>query len=70
MRSQNAMLSPKEQSTLGLIAHGITESRHLRGRDIKRLLHLQLAVVGDDGEVHLTNAGSQRFKELHRQADA
>jgi hypothetical protein len=56
-----AQLSPKEESTLRLIAHGITKQKYLRAKDLSRLRHFGFAETIDE-EARLTTLGRQRFE--------
>ena len=59
-RTLLAQLSPKEETTLRLIAHGITKPKYLRAADVSRLRNFGFAETVD-GEARLTPLGVQRF---------
>jgi len=59
-RTLLAPLSPKEEITLRLIAHGITKPKYLRADDVSRLRTFGFAETVD-GEARLTPLGVQRF---------
>ena len=59
-RTLLARLSPKEENTLRLIAHGITKPKYLRAEDVLRLRYVGFAETVD-GEMKLTPLGEQRF---------
>jgi hypothetical protein len=59
-RTLLAQLSPKEENTLRLIAHGIAKPKYLRAEDVSRLRHFGF-VETVDGKAKLTPLGAQRF---------
>ena len=53
-------LSPREESTLCMIAHGVSSLRALRSGDVSRLQNFGFAEVVE-GAVTLTPLGIERF---------
>ena len=62
-RSLDAPLSPHEESTLRLIANGITKMKLLPPSHVRRLKHLAL-VDKDRNRLKLTKIGLQRYAAL------
>ena len=64
-RSLLAPLSPHEELTLRRIAHGIAGLREINGREVKRLVALNL-IVSDGTTVSITELGLERAANLPR----
>ena len=64
-RSLDALLSPKEVTTLRRVALGMTDPRTLATRDLDRLKQLFLIIVSRD-HVELTTQGWKRYYALPR----
>lgn len=55
-------LSPQEEDTLRLIAHGLSSAEHLPAEDLDQLTGLRL-VEQHDGKVTLSGFGQLRLKQ-------
>jgi hypothetical protein len=64
-RTLLAQLSPREETTLRLIAQGTTSLQYLRAHDFSRLRTFGFAETVD-GEARLTPLGAQRVAIVNR----